>query len=93
MANIPVWDNNPNPISGSTIFGFFDNDPQFQADGPRVAKFCASRLGYPLVEIELQSSSFYTCFEQAVIDYGNEVYKYKKCGLINAPQHRKSLVN
>ncbi|MEX2029106.1 MAG: hypothetical protein WD963_01345, partial [Candidatus Paceibacterota bacterium] len=21
-----------------------------------------------------------------------EVYKYKKCGLINAPQHRKSLV-
>ena len=22
-----------------------------------------------------------------------EVYKYKKCGLINAPQHRKSLVN
>ena len=22
-----------------------------------------------------------------------EVFKYKKCGLINAPQHRKSLVN
>jgi len=22
-----------------------------------------------------------------------EVYKYKKCGLINAPQHRKSLVS
>ena len=22
-----------------------------------------------------------------------EVYKYKKCGLINAPQHRKSLIN
>jgi preprotein translocase subunit SecA len=22
-----------------------------------------------------------------------EIYKYKKCGLINAPQHRKSLVN
>ena len=22
-----------------------------------------------------------------------EVYKYKKCGMINAPQHRKALVN
>ena len=22
-----------------------------------------------------------------------EVYKYKKCGLIGAPQHRKSLIN
>jgi len=22
-----------------------------------------------------------------------EVYKWKKCGMINAPQHRKSLIN
>jgi hypothetical protein len=30
-----------------------------------------------LVEVELQSGSFYTAFEEAVTTYGNEVYQYK----------------
>ena len=78
MANIIVWNESSiGPISGSTPFGFYDNDAQYQADGPKVARFCARRLGYPLVDIELQSGSFYACLEQAVTDYGNEVYKYK----------------
>lgn len=74
---INIWDNNPGPVSGSTPFGFYDTDSQFQADAPRVARFCANRLGYPLVDIELQSGSFYTCFEEAITTYGNEIYQYK----------------
>ncbi len=33
------------------------------------------------------------CSCGAINPVTGEVYKYKKCGLINAPQHRKSLVN
>jgi len=43
----------------------------------KVARFCAQRLGYPLMDVELQSGSFYACFEEAVTTYGNEVFQYK----------------
>ena len=33
------------------------------------------------------------CPCRAINPSTGEVYKYKKCGLINAPQHRKSLIN
>ena len=61
----------------STPFGFYDNDPQFQADADKVAKFCAQRLGYPIQNVELQDINFYTAFEEAVTIYGNELYAYK----------------
>ena len=50
---------------------------QFQFDADRVARFCAQRLGYPLVDVELQDINFYTAFEEAVTTYGNEMYEYK----------------
>ena len=77
MANIEIWNGTAGPISGSTPFHFYDNDSIFQTDGPKVAEFCARRLGYPLLEVELQSGSFYACFEEAVTTYGNEVFQYK----------------
>ena len=75
--NIPIYNGNPIFVTGSTPFGFYDNDPDFQIDSVKVAKFCANRLGYPLVDIELQSGSFFTAFEEAITKYGNEVYAYK----------------
>ena len=78
MANIPIYGGDPQFVSGSsTPFGFYDSDADFQADAVKVAKFCASRLGYPIVDIELQSGSFFTAFEEAVTTYGNELYAYK----------------
>jgi len=76
MANIPIYDGNPTWNPNSTSFGFYDNDSDFQTDSVKVAKFCASRLGYPLVDVELQSGSFFTAFEQAITTYGNELYSY-----------------
>jgi|TARA_B100000780_G_scaffold182705_1_gene128216 hypothetical protein len=77
--NIPIWTGTSIFTSGSgdTPFGFYDGDTEFASDAPKVANFCARRLGYPLVDIELQSGSFFTAFEEAVTTYGNEVYAYK----------------
>ena len=79
MSNIAIWNGTSTFISGSgqTPFGFYDGDTEFSSSADKVAQWCAQRLGYPLVEVELQSGSFYTAFEEAVTTYGNEVYQYK----------------
>ena len=77
MANIPIWPGSSSFFPGDTPFGFYDNDFQFQTDTDKFAKFAAQRLGYPLVEIELQDINFYTAFEEAITTYGNELYAYQ----------------
>jgi hypothetical protein len=77
MANIPIWPGSASFHPGDTPFGFYDNDPQFEADAPKVCVFCARRMGYPIVDIELQAKNFYAAFEEAVTIYGNELYAYK----------------
>ena len=77
MADIVIWEGSSTFAPGQTPFAFYDNDSDFQADADKVAKFCAQRLGYPLMDVELQSGSFYACFEEAVTTYGNEVFQYK----------------
>jgi len=77
MANIPIWNNNPGPVWGNTPYGFYDNDQSFQQEAPLFATWGARRLGYPIVNVELQDINFYACFEEAVTAYGNEVYQYK----------------
>lgn len=75
MANISIWNGTSSFSPGQTPFGFYDGDSAFVAEADKVAKFCAIRLGYPLMDVELQSGSFYACFEEAVTTYGNEVYQ------------------
>jgi len=75
--NIPIWTGTSTFAVGQTPFGFYDNDIDFQQDADKVADFCARRLGYPLADVELQSGSFYTAFEEAITTYGNELYAYK----------------
>ena len=58
MANIPIWPGSSSFSAGSTPFGFYDDDLTFQADADKVAKWCAQRLGYPLIDIELQDINF-----------------------------------
>jgi hypothetical protein len=77
MANIPIWSGSSSFDPGKTPFGFYDYDSEFRDDANKVAVFCARRLGYPLVDVELQDISFYTAFEEAVTTYGNELYAYK----------------
>ena len=77
MANIPIWPGSSSFHPGDTPFGFYDNDIEFQKDADKFAKFAAQRLGYPIVDIELQKFNFYTALEEAVTDYANEVYAYR----------------
>ena len=79
MANPSIWPGSSSraDVSGSTPFGFYDTDTEFQVDAEKVANFCARRLGYPLVDVELQDINFWTAFEEAVTTYGNELYAYK----------------
>ena len=77
MANIVTWNGSSTFATGQTPFGFYDSDTAFQTDSDKVASFCAQRLGYPLMDVELQSGSFYACFEEAITTYGNEVFQYK----------------
>lgn len=75
MANISIWNGSSTFAAGQTPFGFYDSDTSFTSEADKVAKFCAIRLGYPLMDVELNSGSFYACFEEAVTTYGNEVYQ------------------
>jgi len=81
--SIPIYDGSPRTFaeltaegSSSTVFGFYDSDSDFSGSAPKIANYCAHRLGYPIVDIELQDVNFYTCFEDAVNVYGAEVNSY-----------------
>ena len=75
--NIPIWPGSSSFQPGETPFGFYDFDLQFQIDADKFATFASRRLGYPLVEIELQDLNFYAAFEEAITTYGNELYAYQ----------------
>ena len=78
MSQTPIiWSGTSTFFPGQTPFGFYDYDTNFQVDSDKVAQFCASRLGYPTVDVEMGSGSLYACFEEAVTTYGNELYLYQ----------------
>jgi hypothetical protein len=77
MAHIPIWPGSSSFDASLTPFSFYDADTQFQTDAPLVATWCASRLGYPLVDIELQAVNFFTAFEEATNEYGTQVYNFQ----------------
>ena len=74
---ISIWPGSSSFASGSsTPFGFFDSDTTFRAHADKVSEWCAIRLGYPLNDIELQEGHLYACFEEAVLEYSNQVNQY-----------------
>ena len=77
MANIPIWPGTSSFDANLTPFSFYDNDTDFQTDAVNVADWCAKRLGYPLVDIELQAANFFTAFEEATNEYGKQLYDFQ----------------
>jgi hypothetical protein len=61
---------------GQTPFGIYDDDYNFQEDAPKVALWCARRLGYPIQNIELIDENFYACFEESVSEYAAQVNQF-----------------
>ena len=81
--DVPIYDGSPRTFaelagSGSepTPFGIYDSEASFSEAAPKIANYCAYKLGYPIVDIELQDLNFYACFEDAVNIYGAEVNSY-----------------
>ena len=70
------WTGSPGTINGATPFGFYDAETSYQTDGPKVATWCANRLGYPVQDVELISGSFYACFEESVTEYSSQVNQF-----------------
>jgi hypothetical protein len=70
------WPGSGSAISGSTPFGLYDNDTDFRNDGPKTAHWCATRLGYPVVDVELIDGQFYACFEESTSEYSAQVNQF-----------------
>jgi len=71
--NRPIWPGSSSFTPGDTPFGFFDSDSTFQLHADKFAQHAAQILGYPIMDVEMQSINFYTAFESAVIEYSNQV--------------------
>jgi hypothetical protein len=61
---------------GQTPFGLYDDNFDFTTDAPKVALWCARRLGYPIQNIELIDENFYACFEEATSEYSAQVNQF-----------------
>jgi len=62
--------------SGQTPYGTYDADSTFQTDIVSVTKWCAKRLGFPVLQLEIPSGSIYACFEESVNEYSQHINNY-----------------
>ena len=76
MSQQPIWPGSGSAASGSTPFGLYDDDSEFQTDAPKFATWCAKRLGYPIMAVELQDVQFYTCLEESITEYSAQINQF-----------------
>jgi len=62
--------------SEATPFGLYDADIDFRSDAPKTATWVAKRLGYPIINIELDNEQIFTCFEESVSEYSAQVNQF-----------------
>ena len=79
--------------SGSTPFGFFELDPVFAGDAQAAAKWAATRLGYPITDVEMIDTNFYACFEEACFEYSAQVNQFNIRNNIGVLQGTSTDVN
>jgi len=76
MATEAVWPGSGSAVSGTTPFGLYDTDSDFQTEAPQFATWCARRLGFPITAVEMQDSQFYACLEESVSEYSAQVNQF-----------------
>ena len=67
---------NVGQITGSTPYGIYDADEQFQSESLQVTKYVARKLGHPVMQLEFNSGSIYATFEEAVSEYSTQINNY-----------------
>jgi len=76
-AEVSIW-----PGSGSysealdTPFLFYTSDPVYVTHSVQTAEWCGKRLGYPIMDVEIQGTQMYACFEEAVTEFSSIVNQY-----------------
>ncbi len=76
FLEIPIWPGSASFYTGSAPFGYFESDPTYQAHAPKVADYCAKKLGYPIQDVEMVDYLFFTCFEEAILEYSAQVNQF-----------------
>ena len=76
MATTTIWPGSSSFMPGDTPYGTYDNESAFQTDIEKTSIWCARRIGYPIVDIELQDVQFFACFEEAVTEYSSQVNRF-----------------
>ena len=75
-----IWQGSSSFASGQTPYGFYDSDTQFSGSSnnsvDKFADWAARRLGHPIMSVELQSGSFYACYEEAITEYSAQVNQF-----------------
>jgi len=66
----------PHQVTGSTPYGTYDNDEQFQSESLNICKFVAGRLGHPVMQLEFNTGSIYAIFEESVSEYSQHINHY-----------------
>jgi hypothetical protein len=87
------WPGSGSVIAGKTPFALYDSDSDFQNDGPRTAVWCAKRLGYPIIDVELIDEQFYACFEEATSEYSSQVNQFNIRNNLDTLKGRKAGTN
>jgi len=73
---ITIWNGIPTAVSGSTAMGIYDEDPAFVVQAPLLAKQIATNLGYPIVDVELDSGMLYSAIEQSTLEFSSIINEY-----------------
>lgn len=59
-----------------TPYALYDSDATFVSESIQIAKYVSRKLGYPVMDIEIPSSSIYACFEESISEYSSQINQY-----------------
>ena len=77
MAQQPIWPGSASfNSSGSTAWQLYDAEASFASASVQFAEWCAKRLGYPIISVELQAAQFFACYEEATAEYAAQVNQF-----------------
>ena len=71
-----IYEDPSNNASGSTPFGIYDNDSEFQSDSLTVCKYVVTKLGHPVMQLEFNSGSLFATFEESISEYSQQINHY-----------------
>lgn len=75
-SNYPISFNTAVSSQTATPFGIYDSDTDFAIDAPKTSVWVAQRLGFPIINVELDNPQIWACFEEATSEYSSQVNQF-----------------